>query len=575
VFAIQSLIKDPPFTKLDFISCRNLLIYLDAPTQQRVIPLFHYALKPGGVLLLGSSETISGFEHLFKPVDRKHKLYERVEHAETAEGAAPPLARVPWPQPGRSVTPPRPSLLPGGIPLHSDRALLQRFCPPTLIVNGSGEIAYIHGRTGKYLEPSSGEPKNNLLGMAREGLYGALASALRRASAEEQEVVCKDVRVLDGEVYQSVTITVARLGDNEVLRGLFRVSFAPTRAERGSERPRSPRSRPPEDGQLERELQQTRGALQGSIEELQSSNEELKSMNEELQSTNEELQSSNEELETSKEELQSLNEELQTVNLQLQLKMEELSHANDDMTNLLESTDIATVFLDRNLCIKRFTDLAREVISLIPADVGRPVGNLASNLRYDQLTLDAQRVLDTLLPHEVEVQTRQGQWRLVRMIPYRTSKNVIDGVAITFLDIDRVKRPELLSASRALADSIVNTVHEPLVVLDEFLGIAAANPAFLRTFALNPTSTEQRSLFDVGLGVFAVAELRAQLHRLLADGIPVENFELTYESVLDGPRRLLVNARRLFGPVTTPCHVLLAFNDSARPALLPPRAHQG
>jgi two-component system, chemotaxis family, CheB/CheR fusion protein len=579
VFALQSLIRDPPFTKLDFISCRNLLIYLDAPTQRRVLPLFHYALKPGGVLLLGSSEAISGFEHLFKPIDRKHKLYERLEHgAENAEGTAPSLSRVPWPLSSRSTQPPRAPALaaPGGIPMLADRALLQRFCPATLIVNGGGDIAYIHGRTGKYLEPTSGEPKNNLLSMAREGLHGALASALRRANAEAEEVVCQGVQVRNDEAYQSVNITVARLGDNEALRGLFRVSFEPARSEPRSERARSGKSRPPPaSGQLERELQHTRGALQGSIEELQSSNEELKSMNEELQSTNEELQSSNEELETSKEELQSLNEELQTVNLQLQLKMEELSHANDDMANLLESTDIATVFLDRNLCIKRFTDLAREVISLIPADVGRPVGNLASNLRYDQLTLDAQTVLDTLLPHEVEVQTRQGQWRLVRMIPYRTSKNVIDGVAITFLDIDRVKRPELLAASRALADSIVQTVHQPLAVLDEFLGIAAANPAFLRTFDLSSTGVEQRPLFEVGLGVFAAPEMRVRLHRLLADGVPFEDFELHYDSVHEGHRRLLVNARRLFGPVTTPCHILLAFEDALGPTLHLPRAQEG
>jgi two-component system CheB/CheR fusion protein len=570
VFAIQSLIKDPPFTKLDFVSCRNLLIYLDSSTQQRLFPLFHYALKPGGLLLLGSSETIAGFEHLFKPLDRKHKIYERLALAPEAQTGYE--GRPPWPQPHRNTVPPRAAASKlSSLATQSDKLLLERFAPPTLIVNANGDIAYIHGRTGAYLEPNSGEPQHNLLVMAREGLHGILASALRRASRDAHEIVYTGVQVQATGSRGPVNVIVARLSEPEALRGLYRVSFDQAPANFSGERRHSPppgRLRGPRDTQLERELKHARGALQGSIEELQSSNEQLKSMNEELQSTNEELQSSNEELETSKEELQSLNEELQTVNLQLQLKMDELSHANDDMANLLESTDIATVFLDRNLCIKRFTDLAREVISLIPADVGRPVGNLASNLRYDALTEDAQHVLDTLLPHEVEVQTRQGQWRLVRMIPYRTSQNVIDGVAITFLDIDRVKRPELLSASRALADSIVNTVREPLAVLDEFLTIAAANPAFLRTFNLDLSQIEQRSLYEVGLGAFAVPEMRLQLHRLLIDGIPFEDFALEYASPIGGPRCLLVNARRLFGPITTPCHVLLGLHDSGRPGSL-------
>jgi two-component system CheB/CheR fusion protein len=315
--------------------------------------------------------------------------------------------------------------------------------------------------------------------------------------------------------------------------------------------------------QLERALLHARGALQGSVEELQGSNEELKSANEELQSTNEELQSSNEELQTAKEEQNSMNEELHAVNLELRAKMDELSRVNDDMANLLESTDIATLFLDRQLRIKRFTELAREVINLIPGDVGRPVADLVSNLRYEGLTDDARSVLSTLRPHEVEVQTSQGLWRLVRITPYRTAQNAIEGVAISFLDIDRVKRAELLAGSRALADSVVQTAHEPLVVLDENASIASANPAFLTLFELNGSDALRTSLFQVGAGLFASSEMRARLGLLLADGTPFQDVVLDYGSS-EGSRHLLVNGRGLSAPFAKPRYFLLALDEQSR-----------
>jgi two-component system CheB/CheR fusion protein len=560
VFAVQSLIKDPPFTKVDLLSCRNLLIYLNQDTQQRLVPLFHYALEPGGLLLLGTSETISGFEQLFKPVDRRHKIYERLPRA--VDASALLEWHPPWPLPERAPLPSQPLSLPTGVALQSGKLLLDRFAPPTLIVNAGGDIVYVHGRTGMYLELGSGEPHSNLFAMAREGLHGALAAALRRAAKEDREIVHTGAQVRCNGEYTRVDVIVRRLTEPEALRGLFRLSLdAPLIESPRRAPPARARGRARRDAELERELEHARGALQGSIEELQSSNEELKSMNEELQSTNEELQSSNEELQTSKEELKSMNEELHTVNLELQTKMEELSRAKDDMANLLESTDIATLFLDRHLRIKRFTELAREVINLIPGDVGRPLHDLVSNLRYDRLTEEARRVLETLRPHEVEVQTNQGLWRLVRIIPYRTSLDVIDGVAISFLDIDRVKRAEMMETSRALTDSIVHTVREPLAVLDETLNIVTANPAFFALFDLAPVQADPRSLFDVGGGVFAKSEMRALLRRLLAEGAPFDDVGLDHHSRDGAVRRLRVNARRLLGPAAAPGHLLLALDE--------------
>jgi two-component system, chemotaxis family, CheB/CheR fusion protein len=562
VFAGQSVIKDPPFTKLDLLSCRNLLIYLDAEAQQRLIHLFHHALEPGGLLLLGTSETINGFDQLFKPVDRKLKIFERLPRAATALSGFD--WQAPWPLPARSAPAISTDWAPGSVAAHASLLLLERFVPPTLVVNRLGDILFVHGSTGTYLELNAGEPQTNLLAMAREGLHGALLAGLRRAANDEREIVLSGVPVRSNGQDMRVDVIVQQLSHPDALRGLFRVSLDASQAEpppaRGSDAAGETRGR---HAQLERALQRARGALQGSIEELQGSNEELKSANEELQSTNEELQSSNEELQTAKEEQHSMNEEMHAVNLELRAKMEELSRVNDDMANLLDSTDIATLFLDRQLRIKRFTELAREVINLIPGDVGRPITDLVSHLRYDRLTDDARTVLSTLRPHEVEVQTSQGLWRLVRITPYRTSQNVIEGVAISFLDIDRVKRAELLAGSRALTDSVVQTAHEPLVVLDENASIASANPAFLALFGLHASDALQTSLFQVGGGLFGGTEMRSRLGLLLAEGTPFKGVVLDY-AASEGRRHLLVNGRGLSAPVVVPRYFLLALDEQGR-----------
>lgn len=561
VFAVHNIIRDPPFTKLDLISCRNLLIYLKPEVQKRLIPMFHYALCPGGLLLLGTSESTGGFDRLFGEVDRKCRLYERQPVTSNTVRLALPISRPP-----KTSMPAAASVEPValGVPDSVAKLLLARFAPPTVIANERGEIAYTHGQTGPYLELNVGEPRTNLFVMARGDLRYALPSAVRAAALNEGEALRKDVKLVSstGEP-QRVNLSVQRILDPEPIRGLFRVTFEPTSVPQPDVTHDSKRRsrHPSKEADLEEELERSRVTLQESIEEFETSNQELKSANEELQSMNEELQSSNEELETSREELQSLNEELQTVNAEYQTKLEQLARAKDDMHNLLNSTDIATLFLDRELKIQSFTEQTRDVIRVIPSDIGRPVADFASRLRYHRLAEDARQVLATLVPHEVEVQTIEDKWRLLRMLPYRTSENVIDGVVVTFVDIDRVKRAELLATSREFAEGIVQTVREPLAVLDGHLRIVSANRAFLELFGLSGESPfEPCSLFDVGGDFFAHPRLRALLDEVVESGSAFQDF-LMEHTIGHTKRSILLNARRLEGEAVASGHILLALGD--------------
>ena len=466
VFALQNVIKDPPFTKLDLISCRNLLIYLNADLQHRLLPIFHYALKPGGLLFLGSSETIGGLGDLFEVVDKKGKIFRRKESALAAhplmEFPTHPVVADVEAHVHAAVRPARES----NIAAIVDRVLLARFAPASVFVSDRGDVVYIHGRTGAYLEPAAGQPRLNILDMAREGLKLELASALRQASVQDAEVIRDGVRVRTNGDFTHVNVSVVKINEPESVRGLLLVTFRPRPMPVTADPPKSgPRSKREATrvAELERELQGARESLQTTIEELETANEELKSTNEELQSTNEELQSTNEEMETSKEEMQSLNEELTTVNAEMQSKAEDLSHTNDDMQNLLNSTEVATLFLDGQLNIKRYTEQARQLISLIQTDIGRPLAHLVSSLACETLVEDCREVLRTLVFKLAEVRTKDGRWYLMRIMPYRTSANVIDGVVITFVDINPVKAAEksLHRMSKVFLDG-----PEPMMILD-------------------------------------------------------------------------------------------------------------
>ncbi len=444
IFAPHNLLVDPPFTHLDLLSCRNLLIYIDANTQHQLLDMFHYALHPGGVLFLGTSETIGHSDDLFSTQDRQWKIFTRndvvppayplPEH--TAPSFYPAITRAP--QSSHDV---QGFSTPGS---QAEAYLAQRYAPPSVLITTRGDIVHFHGRTAPYLEPPRGQPSLNIFRMAREGLDQVLAPTIRAALAQDAPVVRPGITVTANGTTVTTDVIVERVHDSASLQGLLLVTFRPPATDPAptANAVASPTPRRRRLVDVERELKETRESLQYTIEALEATNEELTSANEELQSTNEEMQSANEELKTSREEMQSLNEELQTVNAELHSKVDELSHANDDMTNLLNSTDIATIFLDDVLQIKRFTTQATRVMALILSDVGRPISDLTSHLDYATLVEDAHEVLRTLVPQEKEVRTNDGMWYLVRIMPYRTSENVIDGLVITFVDIDHVKRAE-------------------------------------------------------------------------------------------------------------------------------------
>ena len=476
VFSEQDVIKDPPFSKLDLISCRNLLIYMGGALQKKLIPLFHYALNPGGYLFLGTSETVGDHTDLFAAQDRKAKIYRRkddflgMQHAAlgrfltTVTGAPEEAAARPAARTAASRKLPLREL--------TETALLQEIVSAGALVNAGGDIFYLHGRTGMYLEPAQGDVGiTNILKMAREGLKRDLVTALHKAAETRETVRCRGLRVKTNGDFSTVNLTVRPVSPSlaEPAPGLPAAAMpaaatgtplflvilqdAPeSEAAIGQPRPVIGDS----DGvtavdvdadaritALKQELHAKEEYLQTANEELETSNEELKSSNEEMQSVNEELQSTNEELETSKEELQSVNEELATVNAELQTKVADLSRADNDMNNLLAGTGIATLFVDLKLRILRFTPAATRIINLIAPDVGRPVSHILSNLKgYDRLTQDVRAVLDTLATKETQVQTTEGNWYIMRIQPYRTLDNVIEGAVITFVDITERKQAE-------------------------------------------------------------------------------------------------------------------------------------
>ena len=527
IFSEQDLIKDPPFSRLDLISCRNLLIYMDGPLQKRLIPLFHYALNPGGLLFLGSSEGIGEFEQLFSVLDRKAKLYQRkAEFSGARRNLAgqyfPPLSAI-------AAALPRPvgkTEFPLKLPLRelTEQALLAQIAPAAALISRNGDIHYLHGNMGDYLQLAPGEPGvNNLLKMAREGFSHSLLVSLHKAVAEQESVKVSGLNIkVDGH-YQRMNLSVCPLPIDPALlptANLFLVTLeqAPEPASETLLGDDPDHSSQALIRALREELRAKDEFLQSTHEELQSSNEELKSANEEMQSVNEELQSTNEELETSKEELQSVNEELATVNNELQLKVLDLSRLNNDMNNLLAGTGIATIFVDMHLQILRFTPTAAQIINLISSDIGRPLGHIVSNLQgYDQLLDDAQRVLDTLVPYDAQVQILNGGWYAMRLRPYRTLDNVIEGVVISFVDISELKAAEqaLHAANDLLRLAAVARSACDAVIVQTLQGqISAWNPSAERLYGWSEAEALQlngRERIPEGLR----ADMQDKLSRLI------------------------------------------------------------
>ncbi|WP_082680121.1 chemotaxis protein CheB [Paucibacter sp. KCTC 42545] len=583
VFSEHDLIKDPPFSKLDMVSCRNLLIYLGSDLQKRLIPLFHYAIKPGGCLFLGSCEGVGEFDTLFSATDRKSKLYRR--RPDVPGQLRPGSGRVSVSLPqlsalrlaalgvGLAAAPVRGGAQSANVMKPSlreitEQALLLQVVPAGALVNAQGDILYLHGRTGMFLEPAPGEAGvNNILKMAREGLRHELSMALHKAAVLKDTVRVTGLRVRSNGHFTRANLTVravlplAAPADEVQAASLFLVileevnagmaeggpasSAAPAGVEALPDLATSPSAEAePADvvalrvriEQLERELRAKDEYLQSTQEELESANEELKSANEEMQSVNEELQSANEELETSKEELQSVNEELATVNTELNTKVVDLSRANNDMNNLLAGTGIGTVFVDHQLRILRFTPAATQFIHLIQSDTGRPVGHLVSKLvGYDRLVPDVQAVLDSLVSKSIEVETSEGRWCTMRIQPYRTLDNVIEGAVISFVDIsDMVRaRQQLNDANDLLRLAVVVRDASDAITVQDLSGRTLAwNPAATRLYgwseaealALNVRERVPVALRDRALDELAQADMQQPLRtqRLTKSGAILE-----------------------------------------------------
>ncbi|MEX1197440.1 MAG: chemotaxis protein CheB [Pseudohongiellaceae bacterium] len=449
LFAQHDVILDPPFTRLDLIACRNLLIYFDPMLQRRLLPLFHYSLRDSGLLMLGNSETVGRLNHLFEPLKPRHRIYRKLKN-DSISGSRfllksfPPLSTLSKEQ--LMPEPTIPSERVESLQTAADHLLLQVYSPAAVVLNPNADIVYISGRTGKYLEPAAGKANWNIHAMAREGLRTPLYTALQQAAFQDEPIELRDVAVQSAASEQQVDVTVQALSEPAALKGMtmvvFRDSSEVTRRKRSKRATTSETDHADEVQRYQKAIEQLSEEAKYSREELQASNEELQSTNEELQSTNEELQSANEELTSSKEEMQSMNEELQTINTELQTKLDDLALAQSDMQNVLNSIEIAILFMDQNLNVRRYTARAASIISLRESDVGRPLRELTTIMEYPGLEDDARATLDTLVVSEKQIPTSEGRWFSIRIMPYRRLDNVIDGVVMTMVDITDTKKLE-------------------------------------------------------------------------------------------------------------------------------------
>ncbi|MBI5660102.1 MAG: PAS domain-containing protein, partial [Nitrosomonadales bacterium] len=530
-------------------------------------PAFHYALNPGGVLLLSPSESIGNHLALFAPLNRKWKLYRAT--GSIASTRAVMSGGLLWTHDPntKGLDEVAKKIKETNFAELTRRVLLQSYTPASVVTDEKGDILYVHGDTGKYLRPAPGHATLNVVEMAREGLQMELRAAILNAATQGTLTLCRDlcVRGHSGDSL-GVHISVRPLPDPDAARGLLLISFqdvlcvAPEKPTRGKRA--KPGSEPGRVEELERELLYSRENLQATIEEQQASNEEMKSTNEELQSTNEELQSTNEELETSKEELQSVNEELITVNAELQAKIEQLAGMQNDMKNLLDNISVGTIFLDEHLNIKRFTREAAQAYRLVASDLGRPLGDIKSNIEDECLLTDAQTVLDSLAPREREVRTAGGAWYLARIQPYRTLDNVIEGVVLTFTDISKRDEAEAAEKSaRKTAEGIIDTVREPLVVLDEKLQVISASRSIYRDFRATPEDTVGRPFYDLGNRQWDIPALRELLEDILPRDQSFEGYAVERDFPAIGRRRMLLNARRISGKTGDAPMILLAMEE--------------
>ena len=574
VFAEQNLLRDPPFSDLDLLVCRNLLIYLRSEAQDRLIPLFHYTLKKDGILFLGNSETIGRFPELFKPMSKTHSIYRKRKghvatriHFPTGRNESVDLGEARFHQAVDSGEH-APSL-----EVAVEKTLLQAFIPACVVVDPRGEILYTRGRTGKYLELAQGKPNLNVADMAREGLRFALTSALREARDADETIRVTGLKVKTNGGHQWLDLMVRRLGQppyKDALLITFHDSSGPQTAAPTPVGSSGGEPDPVRVKSLEEELMRLRQEYRSAREELETSNEELRSTNEEMHSSNEELQSTNEELESSREELQSLNEELNTVNDELQNKIQELRDAYRAVTETLNSTRIAIVMLDRDLKVTRFTQAATRLINFIDTDLGRPLEHISTALEVDDLSGMAARVMDTLEPIEEEVRSESGNWYRMNVMIRRSGDHLIEGVVMTFINIDPQKAAQAeieatnrqsTAASRRFAENIVDASREALLVLDDKLKVVMANRRFYERFRTDSEKTVGQYLYELGHGQWDIPKLHTLLAAVTQKRETFEDYRIDHDFPDIGRKVMLLNARYLLEDDETQNRILLAIED--------------
>ena len=558
VFAKQNLIGDPPFSHLDLISCRNVLIYLGPVLQKKVIPLFHYSLKPTGFLLLGTSESTGEYSDLFTLVDKKQKIYSRkltptrLNFDFFSSNYFPQLVKDEA----------RDSDAGEGVDLQkeADRIVWNKYAPPGVIINSDLEIVQFRGETSPYLAPAPGKPSFNLLKMAQASLRLDLRTAILQAKRLDVPVRKEGIQLTTKEQLREVNFEVIPFQVPPSQERYFLVLFEDVQVSGLAQSLDDDRRVKPRRGkqtateqeliQLKQELAATKqelGAtkeyLQSIIQDQEATNQELMTANEEVLSSNEELQSTNEELETAKEEIQSTNEELSTTNEELHSRIQELNKVNSDLRNLLSSVNIPIVILANDLSIRRFTPMAEKIFNLIPTDVGRPMNHIKPNINVPNLDQMILEVIDTLVIKQQEVQDIEGHWYDLRIRPYKNLDNQIDGAVIVLVDIDALKRStEELKQSRDYAEAIVETIQQPLIVLDTNLRVLTANQCFYESFLVSKVETEHNSIFALGNGQWNIPQLRSLLEEILPQNNQIDNFEVehTFENI--GRKTMLVNA---------------------------------
>jgi two-component system CheB/CheR fusion protein len=564
IFAKQNLVKDPPFSNLDLVSCRNLLIYLGPVLQRRVIPSLHYALKPGGYLMLGSSENLGGFADHFGLVDKKDKIYQK---RKTTARLTTYFANAEYlPMRTGDAKPARELPAPFTVEREVEHLLVNRFVPASIVVNDQMEIVQFHGKTGAYLEPPAGQPSFSVAKMARDGLLVDLRSALDTAKRSNAAVRKEGVQIQSEAGTREVSLEVVPLRGPTAQERFYVVVFQDMvrRPEILEDKGRARKtvkvagSAARDSEILRRETNQLREQLRVLIEEHETTTEEFKAAHEEVLSANEELQSTNEELETAKEELQSTNEELTTLNEEMQNRNAELGSANNDLLNLLGHVDIPVVMVSNDLRIRRFTPPAQKHLNLLPGDIGRRLGEIRPNLDVEDLEELAREAIRRAVPQERQVRTSEAGWQVLYVRPYKTWDNRIEGAVITLQDVDALKRT--LDQTREYADTIVESAREPIVVLDKGLQVTAANPAFYRAFEVSAEETEGRLIYELGNGQWNIPRLRELLEEIVPQNSRVDDFGMTHDFPRLGPRHMLLNARRV---EMQPGHpfILLAIED--------------